>query len=163
MVSLVTIVKIRFPFSIQAGMSSVLFIYIGDMLRQNKIISILNNKFVIISLLCLWIISVFTGSVSMSHCEYGFGFITVIGAMSASILILKIAEATSLGGGKLGRSTLYILCFHQLSQFHHYIYGNPFETLIGNDFMLLLIEFSIELSIALFCSFFFLKVKGLFI
>lgn len=29
--------------------------------------------------------------------------------------------------------------------------------------MLLLIEFSIELSIALFCSFFFLKVKGLFI
>ena len=154
----VSIVKIRLPFSIQAGALSILFLYVGDLIRKHAIIFKLQNKYIVLELLLLWLISIFTGSLSMSRCEYGFGFITVIGAISASILILRYSSKLSLGG-KLGKSTLYVLCFHQLSQFSHYIYGNPFELLEFSPLVSLVIEFSVELFISIFLSFAFLTIK----
>lgn len=106
-----SIAKIRLPFSVQAGFSSVLFLYVGDMLRRSNVIGSIfkERKFVFMALSFVWCICILCGSVSVSHCVYGLGLISVIGAIAGSILILDILCASSkcfsslvmLGGVKL--------------------------------------------------------------
>lgn len=52
------------------------------------------------------------------------------------------------GLGKLGTITLTVLCIHELSLYHHLIYGNPFENLALLPVINLVIEAGFEIFFA---------------
>lgn len=166
--SLFTIHYVRFPFSLQAGMSAVLLIWLGDVTRKNRIVESLgNNITVVIILIVVWGICVLKGSMVMSNCTYGLGLISILGAYAGALLFLKIISLIPniiilLGGGYFGQKTLYILCAHEIFQYSHYIYGNPFEMLPFSGIVNLIIETVGELIIALCLTVFVYVLKPFF-
>ena len=144
---------IRLPFSIQAGISATLFLWIGNKIRQFAVVDTACKSFAIIgSMFAVWLICIVKGGVSVSHCVYGLGLISVLGAISASLLIFcvfkKYPALSGLGGGKIGQHTLLILCIHEVCLYYQFIYGNPFALLPYNHMVNLLIEFVLYVFIA---------------
>lgn len=156
---------VRLPFSLQAGFSSVLFLWGGDLARNYKIIEKLGGNIVVIfCVLFIWLVCILKGSVSVSHCVYGLGLISVVGAITASLIVLKVISLVPItrrcGGGYFGTKTLYVLCFHEIFQYSHYVYGNPFENLTLNPVLALTIELLVELVIALGLTSIFCEIKN---
>ncbi len=110
-----------FPFSFQAGLSAIFFIQIGYFAREKDLFrKYKDNLQVTVLALIFWTIAVvYSGKLYMVGNNYGHGFLDVIGAVSATFLILKFSgflERKCTAIAKLlsfyGRNSLIVLCFH---------------------------------------------------
>ena len=110
---------IRMPFSVQAGMCAVIFLHVGKMIRQYGII----NKFYSLGILYWFIIILIyligwaKGKVSMSIALYELPFYGILGSIFATLTLIAALKKLKLGGGKIGKNTLYILCGNEMIQY----------------------------------------------
>lgn len=109
------------PMSVQAGLSAIFFIQIGYFIKQKNMLQIYgNNKQVFCLSAIFWGIAViYSGKLYMVGNNYGGGFLDVIGAVSATFLILKFSKFLEKKCGKIaellslyGKNSLIVLCFH---------------------------------------------------
>jgi fucose 4-O-acetylase-like acetyltransferase len=154
LMSLISIHYVRFPFSIQAGMSAVLFLWLGDVTRKYSITEKLGeNSLTLICMIIIWGICILRGNVVVSNCVYGLGLISIFGAYAGSLIflifVLLLSNHAILSWGNFGTKTLYVLCIHEVFQYSHFIYGNPFALLQFHPILNLAIEFVVELTVAL--------------
>ena len=102
------------PFSVLSGLSAIIFYAIGDYL---KTVDRIPWPFWIIGLAC-WLASFRYSRINLVQPQLDLYFIDVFGATFASILVYllskQIARVSILTKGFqwIGKSTLYILCFH---------------------------------------------------
>lgn len=109
------------PMSIQAGLSAIFFIQIGYFIKQKNMLQIYeNNRQVFCLSVIFWGIAVmYSGKLYMVGNNYGGGFLDIIGAVSATFLILKCSKILEKRCGKIaellslyGKNSLIVLCFH---------------------------------------------------
>lgn len=121
LIGYVTTSIIWLPLSIQAGMNAIVFLEIGYYVRKKNLLEkFQNNLLVIMTSIGLWSYSIiYGGKLYMVGNHYGNGIMDVLGAVSATFLILKFAKFIEqnfvLAGEKLaeyGRESLIVLCFH---------------------------------------------------
>lgn len=133
----------RLPFSIQSGLSALLFVAIGNAIREYEIVLSLKKLHILIKfmLVLIWLLCVAKGGITMTFCVYQLGFIDVIGSVVASIFIMifisKIKRALS-----CGRKTLAIFCMHSIVVYQYLTFNNPFKDLCYNP----RVNFTIELT-----------------
>lgn len=109
------------PLSFQAGISAIFFIQIGHFVREKDLFRKYKDNFQVTCLAGIfWLIAIwYSGKLYMVGNNYGHGFLDVIGAISATYLILKFSgfleQKCELVAGMLsfyGRNSLIVLCFH---------------------------------------------------
>ena len=149
--SCISVKYIRLPFSIQAGASATLFLFIGGMIRKYNIVEQFESSAALLKLvlLLLWCYCViFGGKMIMSICQYDDALVNVFIAVAASLFVLSLFKRFNVSGGWLGRSTLFVLCGHQL----------PLRSLINiqldfNPIVNLTVEFVLMMTLALSSGF----------
>lgn len=110
------------PFSIQAGLSGLLFIYVGYFIRNNfKVDGNINWKWLLVGCMIwgvdLWF-SYTNDCMSLVRCYFPNCVINILGAIAASYVILEICKLLEyIDGverifGEFGRCSNVVLCFH---------------------------------------------------
>lgn len=91
---------IRLPFSLQAGLSFPLYLIIGHYIKKYNILNQRYDVFTIVAMVITWMVAVRT-SISISHCVYSGYFISLLGAITGSILFLTVIRKLNpdMGGG----------------------------------------------------------------
>lgn len=118
--SYLSIRYIRMPFSLQAGMSSVIFMLAGQHLSpylQKGMVSMNRDIFLLVLLMVTtWAYSIMRGGVSLSHCIYYNGLVDAISALFGSILFVEVVKRVvpSRYFAWTGTHTLEILSGHQI-------------------------------------------------
>lgn len=109
-VAIYTIKVIRLPFSIQAGMAAVLFLYIGDQLRRYEAVNIIRGFkwYEHAPFLGIWALCILRNYMQSSTCYYP--DLTVAGGVIGACYLLLLCERLNIKGGWLGSHTLEILC-----------------------------------------------------
>ncbi len=109
------------PFSIQAAMTSILFVYLGYMAKQYGIMNKKISVGQILPLLCLWGICMGYGGRFLIVSNYAVFVLTdVITALAASYLVilysrwLEITAKSAKFMAFLGRYTIVMLCLHSI-------------------------------------------------
>lgn len=162
----ISVLFIRLPFSIQAGMGGVLFLSLGDEMRQQNVI----QRFVelkmfpqLMMLMCCVAIAIAIcfGGVAAVTCSYGGKLLPlkVTSAIIACIVILSACKMTATGGGKIGRNTLYILMGHQLSWSIQNTVGYNFSSLPYGDVDNFVIELVIQILSAISIGYLIKKIR----
>lgn len=108
------------PFSVQAGMVAVLFLYIGNVMHQINIFQKPAKIQYVAFASCVWLICIiFGGQLYMVKNYYGNGLFDVIGAVCATYIVLLLSKAIEKKLNIIakilnfyGKNTLMILCFH---------------------------------------------------
>uniref|UniRef100_UPI0036F361D4 acyltransferase family protein n=1 Tax=Enterocloster asparagiformis TaxID=333367 RepID=UPI0036F361D4 len=129
------------PFSVQAGMTSAVFMHIGYKLKQNgKLEELLNQPLKMTGAFLIWFFYLWCGGgrVWMVGNHYEWGIFEIFYTFCASICVLRISLFISDNTswlkrflGFLGRNTLYILCFH-LIELNTFPWGTVFGRLQKN-------------------------------
>ena len=108
------------PWNIDISLVALVFLYAGYMFKKKNIINLRVNTLVLILLIILWATSVQLGAMDMAGRKYSNFIICIIGAISASYIIIKFCKLISKYMlidkylSTLGKETLVILCFHLL-------------------------------------------------
>lgn len=109
------------PMSIQAGLSAIFFIQIGYFIKQKNMLKAYedNRQVICLSAIFWGLAVIYSGKLYMVGNNYGGGFLDVIGAVSATFLILKFSKLLEKRCGKIaellslyGKNSLIVLCFH---------------------------------------------------
>lgn len=115
------------PLSIQAGMCTTLYVYLGHLISKydlfNKSITPPARPYIPVAFL-VWIFCIINGcTVSTVNNEYGDGFLSYIGSICGTFCIIWISMLIEKFGGyaasalaKIGQATLPILCMHMVEQ-----------------------------------------------
>ena len=155
---------IRLPFSIQAGLCSVVFIMSGNIIRQYGIVEkVLQSPKTIISIMTIiWIVSaLMLGGINMACNLYDEGIIQFPASIIATLLLFAACSKLKLRLSKLGQSTLAILIGHQL--FKSYCWQTGFNLgciiPISTPPLTLIIELFIQVFIAVAIAFVIKKIK----
>lgn len=113
--------QIQLPFSIQQGLFSSLYLYIGYLIKQYHPTIKLTARFSWIILLIIWIMSIKSGFLSILQCYATPEIITLAGALAGTyfmyLLSVKIARTGNFLHNRLteiGKLTLLILCIHAI-------------------------------------------------
>ena len=137
---------VRLPFSLQGGLSAVIFIMTGDLIRQYKVLDTFYRVHVLVKLLllsiCLYSVYCF-GGVMISSCDYAPAIIKVMVAIVLSLIICDVFKTINIHGGWIGKSTLLILCGHQLV-----LRKSMFSNLPFNPILNILIEWLVGCGLA---------------
>lgn len=113
--------RIWLPMSIQAGLSAIFFIQIGYFVKQKNLLKTYeeNRQLFCLSVIFWSLAVIYSGKLYMVGNNYGGGFLDVIGAVSATFLILKFSKFLEARCGKVaevlslyGKNSLIVLCFH---------------------------------------------------
>lgn len=159
--SYLSIQKVRLPFSFQAGCSAVLFLWAGDLIRSYSLIERMRNVngFSLLLGVGIWMISiVFTGGISVSVLDYGIGIVKLPVAIIACCLVLHGLMRTNAKGGWIGRNTLYVLCGHKVTTTTLGTIGINMGVLPFLPFVNFFAEAIIQIVIALFVGWLFVKI-----
>lgn len=108
------------PFSIQAGMTASLFVYIGWLSKKKKLFEKAVPFPILSGMICIWLFCIiFGGQLYLVRNYFGNGLLDIIGALCGSYLVIlfakKIEENTSWLSLILefyGKNTLLMLCCH---------------------------------------------------
>lgn len=143
---------IKLPFSIQAGIGAVIFLFIGECVRNYNIIDRLNHFPLIfkIALFLTWLIPMYKGAlVGMPIMLYTKGIISFICAVAGSIVLMNMSKIFTYFWG-YGKYTLSLLCAHSIAWNCFYYFGNPFIGIIpdSNIIVNFFIEFLCQVLIA---------------
>ena len=106
------------PLMIEEGVLATFFLWIG--MNFNKLEYLSPGRFTKIgwiSFLIIWLLAIPCGPFFFKTISYGRLWVTIIGSISASLIILKICSLFEnyFDGGWIGRNTLNILCGHVIS------------------------------------------------
>lgn len=107
------------PLCLQSGLAAMVFLWIGDLFTKYDVLRIFGQMNVAykIILLLLWLLCVhFTGAMDLAKCNYGYGM-RIPASVIASLLFIDVLRMIHAKGGWMGRSTLYLLCGHQIGYF----------------------------------------------
>lgn len=148
---------IKLPFSIQAGIGAVIFLFIGECVRNYNIIDRLNHFPLIlkVALFLTWLIPMYKGAlVGMPVMLYTKGIISFICAVAGSIVLMNMSKIFTYFGGRYGKYTLSLLCAHSIAWNCFYYFGNPFVGIISGSNIIVnfLIEFLCQVLIAVLGS-----------
>lgn len=108
------------PWSIDISLVALVFLYTGYIFNKTNIFNIKIHILILIFLFFLWSISVYLGAMDMASRQYSNFIICILGAISASYIIIKFCKVISKYTiwdkylSTFGKETLVILCFHLL-------------------------------------------------
>ena len=153
--------KWQLPLCLQSGMAAVVYIWIGDLIRTHDLLRKFGDLKPIYKVLFLliWLLSVhFLGAMDLAKCNYGFG-LRIPASVLATLLFIDGLRMVHAKGGWLGRSTLYLLCGHQVGYFlicqlHLGLRDLPYLPVLN-----FLIEFGAFMSTTLLAAFVMWKVS----
>lgn len=97
--SYLSIKVLRLPFSIQAGVSAIVFLETGHLIRKYDVIERLSSRTSLLLIFPIWIMCIVKGFMSISHCVYGLGLVTIIGSILASVAFINLLKYLRSGGG----------------------------------------------------------------
>ena len=108
------------PLSIQAGMLSSFFVYLGVLAKRRKIMDIIPNQLLLSATSVVWIICIlFAGQFYLVRNYIGNGLLDILGALAGSYLVILFAKAISKSEAFpvkillfFGRNSLLVLCLH---------------------------------------------------
>ncbi|OIN45752.1 hypothetical protein BLL37_29520 [Pseudomonas azotoformans] len=119
--------RLYLPFSIDIAFVAQLFIFAGIALRRFEVLSAPRSWLLILASVCALVISRYNGAMDMNGRNYNDFFISSVGAMGGSILVLYAAISLERIPrlerilSYLGRASLVILCFHTAdTSFFHF-------------------------------------------
>ena len=159
------------PFSIESGMTGLLFMYFGFLARQKNFFQI--SRFTLFVALSIYIIAIITGNgTGFVTASFPMGYFDFMGVLSGCIVWYKIAlliEHRTIFIKKLleitGRNTLYILIFHLFELNWINWSGLMSAILRGNSYglidriILFTIKFLFSFIMALIVNFFIRKIR----
>lgn len=150
--SLISIGFIELPFSFQAGMLALLFIYLGTKIKEfqyvNRVLAI--SPFMKGCVFCFWIVvSVGKGGVDLGSSNLGFSIVGFVNSLFAFFIVICLCVRYKLKGGWLGRNTLYVLAAHILTYEYLKAFGWEATMLPFPPIVNLLIEIVINISCSL--------------
>lgn len=110
------------PLSIQAGMTSALYVYLGYMANKYHILEILKQKAVAIELMVLYLIYLFVlqgGKLYLVRNYFGLGILEIAGSVTGVLCVTRVSQIIAEKAkflrklfSYIGKNTLYILCIH---------------------------------------------------
>jgi len=109
---------VRLPFSLQAGLCALIFVWFGDELRQRRLLTQLQgvNKALLLAFLCIWIVNLlFLPWIGMVVANMGYNIIGILAAIVATVAVILLCKRLHWSGGWMGRNTLYILSAHVIT------------------------------------------------
>lgn len=112
--------NIYLPWSIDISLVSLLFMYIGYMLKYTKFFQRKPNLFIIFVLFSIWGLSIYNGGLNINTRTYNNPLISIIGSVGGSIFLIYLSitiskfEFIEKGLSYVGKETLTILCIHLL-------------------------------------------------
>lgn len=148
---------IRLPFSLQAGCSAVIYIWIGEQIRLHNVIERYSKVgiFGILATLILWILSIKDGkSLIMARCFYPDGLFSLVVSVAVTLLFINTIKWFNIRGGWIGRHTLLILCVHSTIIYLKRIFGLSLSICPIRAMYALLFEVAFQILAALFISYF---------
>ena len=150
--SLLSIKVIELPFSIQAGMLSLMYVYIGAKIRKYQLVV----KAQSISLMqktcacCFWVVvAVGVGGVDLGSSYLGYSIIAFTNSIFGVFIVIVVCMKMKCGLGWLGRSTLYVYGAHILTYQYFKAFGLESCNLPYSPLINLLLENAINLSLSL--------------
>ena len=115
--ALASIRYVEFPFSIQAGMLAMMFVYIGTLVKKYQLINVLFTISPTTKVLvcCFWlIVSACTGGVDIGSSSIGFSILGLLNSLFGFFITIGICIRFKLRFEWIGRNTIYILAGHIL-------------------------------------------------
>lgn len=145
------------PFSLQPGLCSLPFLFVGDMLKNhadlNQVVSLKKRYIAIILVVWLCVILVMKDDLNMASCRYDEGAVRIPVSILATIITLQGCRCLNKKGIKLkwlGTNTLCILVGHQIFRYFCKEVGFDFSFL-GETFprpIPIITEFIIQVVVA---------------
>lgn len=104
------------PFAIMQGMSASIFIYIGYLMRNEKVWTYVLRKQHLRIGLCIWIICAGIGFLSMASIYNKLSLFQIVGALYGTIFFIWLIRKLPVCGliEDMGRDSLIVLCIHSL-------------------------------------------------
>lgn len=153
LVGIITAKFIRLPLSIQSGMVSVIFIYIGYYAKTYGLLNRKYNPFVLFTMLIIWIVDIKWGSMDMPGAYLKTVFLEVLGSVCGAYFMYKIANVISTKTKMtkniflfFGVSTLSVLCFHNIELMLSN--WNKLYFYVSNDYLFIIARLIIEIAFA---------------
>lgn len=114
--------KLYLPWSFDIVLASLIFYYIGYILKKYKVLEkILSNYKILICIVLLYAIGLKFGFIELAIRSYPHGFICYVTAISGTIIVFKISQIIEKFSKYItkvlswfGRNSMYVLCFHYL-------------------------------------------------
>jgi len=154
---LISALYIRLPLSIQAGLCAILFVWIGDEIRQRQILeqTPMIHKGILFGLLIVWFTNLFIDPrISMVVAHMGFNIIGLLAATFASISLIVLCKNFNWKGGWIGRNTLYILCAHSIAPRYHTLTAGRYNIYCpSSELLSLALEIAFNVSAALILAY----------
>lgn len=102
------------PIDFLEGMEALLFFYVGHLARQYKLLEINISIWLVLIVLILTGLSIYSGSMSMVRCYYGYWPINYLAAMGMTILVFHFSKRLINNHFllRVGRISMVILCVH---------------------------------------------------
>lgn len=148
----ISIRYIRIPLSFQAGITSVLFLYIGNVIKEKNVISLFRKGYTkTIVLSPFIIISIYTAlnyGNSVALCFYPKHIFSIISGVLLSILLTVAVKISKIQGGWIGKNTIYLLLGNQVLSYYTFVYHpNFFEKLPFGIWYNFILDFIIEMTL----------------
>ncbi len=151
-VSLESIRVVEIPFSFQAGMVAILYVYIGKLVKEFRILDIVHStspRFKS-SVYCFWIVvSLCTSGVDIGSGYLGFGIVGLTMSLIGSFIVMDVCRQFNLRMRWIGRNTLSILAAHIVVCNCLTLFGWHAETLPFAPLVNMLLELTLNISLAL--------------
>lgn len=131
--------------SIQQGMVSVIFLYIGYIIKSHKNKTIKKVNYSLIPMFIIWIITIKSAFLSIVQCYFSSEILTISSAIFATyftyIISIKIKHIKiGLLLSSIGRTSLLLFCIHSIE--YHFIEWND---LVNNTILCIFIRISFDL------------------
>ncbi len=109
--------KIMFPFHVQAGMLSCIYLYLGQLTREYGLLQKINDIPTLIKVVAVmsWLtLPLFISILDIGISRMGFSIVSFIISIIGCATVMTVCSKVSWDGGWIGRNTLYILVAHHL-------------------------------------------------
>ena len=119
MIGCISCEYILLPFSIQSGLTGVIFLFAGNQLNKRNYL-LTDNAGGDLSIVAIGIMALYeikNGTIIMASCQYDSGLLSVAISIMVIVLILKYFKKHNIKGGWIGSHTLEILVANQIVTF----------------------------------------------
>lgn len=153
---------IKMPFSLQGGVLCLTYIYTGNYIRKNDLLSIIFDipTWIKILALSLWIlVAIGIGGIDIGSGNLGYSVVGLTVSLIGSLFILYFCKRTNIKFGWIGRNTLSILCAHILIWRIFDIFDITVRKLTYSHYVNFIIEVLCEVFFALLLGWIISKVN----
>jgi hypothetical protein len=143
---------VEISFSFQAGMVAILYMYIGKLVKEFRLLDIVHSTSPRFKCLvyCFWIvISLSTSGVDVGSSSLGFGIVGLTMSLIGSFIVMDVCRQINLRMRWIERNTLCILAAHIVICNCLTLFGWHAETLPFAPLANMLLELTLNISLAL--------------